>query len=111
MMIYEKMKDISIIKAMSFSDKDVQIIFMTQAIVIGLIGGLTGILLGFLLSYGTSLLPYESDVFVSIDHLPMNFSPVYYLLGLMFTLLTTSLAGYLPSRKASKLDPITILRG
>ena len=111
MMIYEKMKDISILKAMGFSDKDVQIIFMTQAMVIGMIGGLTGILLGFLLSYGTSLLPYESDVFVSTDHLPMNFSPVYYFIGLVFALLTTSLAGYLPSRKASKLDPIAILRG
>lgn len=111
MMIYEKMKDISIIKAMGFSDKDVRIIFMTQAMVIGLIGGLTGILLGFLLSYGTSLLPYESEIFVSTDHLPMNFSPVYYLIGLIFALLTTSLAGYIPSRKASKLDPVTILRG
>lgn len=111
MMIFEKMKDISIIKAMGFSDNDVRIIFMTQALGIGLIGGLTGIFLGFLLSFGTSLLPYESDVFVSTDHLPMNFSPAYYFIGLVFALLTTSLAGYLPSRKASRLDPVTTLRG
>lgn len=111
MMIYEKMKDISIIKAIGFSNKDVRTIFMTQALFIGLIGGITGVLLGFLLSFVTSLLPYESDVFVTTDHLPMNFSQIYYLIGLLFALLTTFFAGYLPSRKASRLDPVTILRG
>ncbi len=111
MMIYEKMKDIAIIKAMGFSDGDVKIVFVSQALVIGIIGGLSGVLLGFLLSYGTSLLPYESDVFVSIDHLPMNFSYIIYFNGFCFAMLTTYLSGYLPAKKASRLDPVTVLRG
>ncbi len=111
MIIYEKMKDISILKAMGFSNNDVRIIFISQSLVIGFLGGISGVFLGFLLSWGTSLLPYESDVFVSMDSLPMNFSPIYYLIGLLFGLLTTFLSGYLPSKKAKRLDPVTILRG
>ena len=111
MMIYEKMKDIAIIKAMGFSNFDIKVIFMSQAIIIGFIGGLGGVLLGFLLSYGTSLLPYKSDIMVSVDHLPMNFSPIFYFAGFFFAILITAFAGYLPSRKASKIDPITILKG
>ena len=45
MLIYEKMNDIAILKAIGFSGKDVQMIFMSQAMIIGLIGGILGLLL------------------------------------------------------------------
>ena len=111
MMIYEKMKDISIIKAMGFSDSDVRAIFMIQSLTIGIAGAIVGLLSGFLLSWAMTFLPFESDFFVSMEHLPMCFDILYYILGLCFGLLTTALAGYLPSRKAARLDPINILRG
>jgi lipoprotein-releasing system permease protein len=41
----------------------------------------------------------------------MSFSPLYYAIGLVFGLLTTATAGYLPSRKAGKIDPVEIIRG
>ncbi|PXV61115.1 lipoprotein-releasing system permease protein [Dysgonomonas alginatilytica] len=111
MMIYEKMKDIAIIKALGFSDNDVRMIFMIQALTIGFIGAILGLLIGLILSWLATFIPFESEYFLSLDHLPMCFNILYYILGLLFGLLTTSLAGYLPSRKASRLDPITILRG
>ncbi len=111
MMIYEKMKDISIIKAMGFNDKDVRMIFMIQALIIGIIGSVVGLLLGYLFSWAMTFVPFESDFFVSMEHLPMCYDVLYYILGLCFGLLTTATAGYLPSRKAARLDPITILRG
>lgn len=110
MIIYEKIKDIAIIKAMGFSDKDVQTIFITQALLIGIIGGIFGLILGFLLSFGTSLIPYNSDVFVSVDHIPMNFNALFYFGAFVFALMTTFFAGYIPAKKASRLDPVSILR-
>lgn len=110
MMIYEKMKDIAILKAIGFSDTDVRWIFLTQAIVIGAIGALAGLLFGFLLSYATSKVPYEDAMF-SMDHLPVSFEAVYYATGFTFGIITTVLAGYIPSRHAANVDPITILRG
>jgi lipoprotein-releasing system permease protein len=111
MMIYEKMKDIAILKAMGFSDTDVRWIFLTQALIIGLIGALTGLLFGFILSYAVSRVPYQSDVMITLDHLPVSFDPMYYIAGFSFGILTTIFSGLIPSRKAAGVDPISILRG
>jgi lipoprotein-releasing system permease protein len=111
MTIYNKMKDIAILKATGFSGGDVLSVFLIQAITIGTIGGLIGLLIGFLMAFGISKVPYDGGDFLAIDHLPINFKPVTYITGLVFGMLTTALAGYLPSRKASGIDPVQILRG
>lgn len=111
MMIYEKMKEIAILKATGFSDSDVRGIFLTQALVIGAAGAVMGLMFGFLISYAVSKVPFNSDVMITLDHLPVSFKPVYYITGFTFGILTTALSGYLPSRKAAKMDPISILRG
>src|SRR5690606_2183808 len=46
MLIYEKMNDIAILKATGFSGTDVQMIFMSQAIIIGVAGGVLGLIIG-----------------------------------------------------------------
>ncbi|WMJ73700.1 ABC transporter permease [Cytophagaceae bacterium ABcell3] len=111
MMIYEKMKDIAILKAMGFSDSDIRWVFMTQALVIGAAGAIVGLLFGFLAAYGLSQVPFESDVMVTIDHMPVNFDIIFYITGFTFGIVTTTLSGFIPSRKAANVDPISILRG
>jgi lipoprotein-releasing system permease protein len=111
MMIYEKMKDIAILKAMGFADSDIRWVFMIQALVIGVIGALLGLLFGFLAAYGLSQVPFESDVMITLDHLPVSFDIAFYVMGFVFGILTTALSGFIPSRKAANVDPIAILRG
>jgi lipoprotein-releasing system permease protein len=111
MTIHNKMKDIAILKAMGFSGRDVKYIFMIQSLVIGFFGSLAGLMIGFGLSYLISQAPFDGGDFISLDHLPVNFNPKYYIGGIVFGVLTTALAGYMPSRKAAKMDPIEILRG
>ena len=41
----------------------------------------------------------------------IDYNPVYYLIGSSFAILTTYIAGWLPARKASKVDPVVIIRG
>lgn len=111
MTIYNKMKDIAILKAMGFSGRDVKRIFMIQSLVIGFVGSIAGLVIGYLLSFAISKAPFDGGDFISLDHFPVNFDPKYYIIGVIFGVATTALAGYMPSRKASRLDPIEILRG
>jgi len=111
MLIYEKMNDIAILKATGFSGQDVQAIFMSQAIIIGLMGGVLGLLLGFTGSYLISIAPFETEALPTIKTFPVNFSISFYLIGTIFALFSTFMAGVFPSRRAAKIDPVEIIRG
>lgn len=111
MNIYNKMKDIAILKATGFAGKDVKQVFLIQSVVIGLIGSIMGLLIGFGLAYLISLAPFDGGDMVSLDHMPVAFKTQFYVTGVVFGILTTFFAGYFPSRRAAKMDPIEILRG
>jgi lipoprotein-releasing system permease protein len=111
MTIMNKMKDIAILKAMGFSGKDVRLIFMIQSLVIGFMGSVAGLCIGYVLSYLIAQAPFDGGDMVSLDHFPVNFDAKYYITGIVFGVLTTALAGYMPSRKAAYVDPIEIIRG
>ncbi|MBI1223252.1 MAG: FtsX-like permease family protein [Bacteroidetes bacterium] len=111
MTVYDKMKDIAIMKATGFESKDIIGVFISQAAFIGLMGAVVGLCIGYILSYLVSRVPFDGGEFLSVDHFPVNFDPKFYVFGIVFGVVTTILAGYFPSRKASKVDPVEILRG
>ncbi|MDR0802213.1 FtsX-like permease family protein [Fluviicola sp.] len=111
MMIYEKMDTIAILKATGFSGKDVKRVFIMIALTIGIFGGLFGLFFGFLISSGIDQIPFKTDALPTIKTYPINYDPRYYLIGGIFSVITTYYAGYFPSRKASKVDPVVIIRG
>lgn len=111
MTIYSKMKDIAILKATGFAAKDVTGIFLTQSLIIGLIGSLMGLVVGFIFSLLLAQVPFDGGELLALDSLPINFDTKYYIIGIVFGVLTTAVAGWMPSRKAGKIDPIEIIRG
>ncbi|MEJ1222462.1 ABC transporter permease [Sediminicola sp. 1XM1-17] len=111
MLIYEKMKDIAILKATGFSGRDVKLIFMSQAMIIGTIGGISGLIVGYILSTIIDKVPFETEALPTITTYPVNFNGWYYVIGIAFALLSTFIAGYLPANKAKSIDPVQIIRG
>jgi lipoprotein-releasing system permease protein len=111
MMIYEKMESIAILKATGFAGKDVRKIFLTIAISIGFVGGLAGLLLGFALSSIIDQISFVTASLPTVKTYPIRYDPLFYLIGIVFSLITTYFAGWFPSRKASKVDPVIIIRG
>ena len=108
MTINEKIKEIAILKATGFSGNDIMTIFLTQAASIGLLGAMVGVLLG----YGMSLLINQVPFTIAgLKTLPIYFQAKDFILAVVFGVLTTLIAGYLPSRKAAKVDPVAIIRG
>ncbi|MES2560112.1 MAG: FtsX-like permease family protein [Bacteroidota bacterium] len=111
MMIYEKMDSIAILKATGFAGKDVKSIFLSIAMTIGFAGGMLGLLFGFLLSFAIDYIPFNTSALPTIKTYPINYNPKFYMIGGVFSLITTYLAGLFPARKASKIDPVIIIRG
>lgn len=111
MMIYEKMDSIAILKATGFSGKDVNTIFILIASTIGIVGGLFGLAFGLGLSYIIDHIPFNTASLPAIKTYPINYNPKIYLIGLSFSIVTTYFAGYFPARRASKIDPVIIIRG
>ena len=108
MTVNEKIKEIAILKAMGFNGKDVIEIFLTQSVAIGLIGGFVGLFLGNGIVQILDIVPFK---IASINTLPVVYNVKDYILAFVFGVVITLIAGYLPSRKASKVDPVEILRG
>jgi lipoprotein-releasing system permease protein len=111
MMIYEKMDSIAILKAVGFSGNDVNKIFISIALSIGIFGGLMGLLFGFGLSALIDQIPFNTESLPTITTYPINYNPRFYFIGGTFALITTYFAGFFPSRKASGIDPVIIIRG
>jgi lipoprotein-releasing system permease protein len=111
MMIYEKMDTIAILKAIGFSGADVKTIFIAISLSIGLSGALLGALLGLLFSVIIDNIPFNSAAVPTIDTYPVDYGIQYYAIAVIFAIATTYFAGWFPSRKASAVDPVEIIRG
>lgn len=111
MMIYEKMNDIAILKATGFSGNDVKRIFISQAVIIGIVGGILGLILGYLVSRLIDNIPFETEAIPNITTYPVVYNYVHYIIAMLFAMISTFIAGYLPAQKAKNIDPVEIIRG
>jgi lipoprotein-releasing system permease protein len=111
MLIYEKMNDIAILKATGFSGNDVKYIFISQAIIIGLVGGILGLIIGYGVTVIIDHTPFDTQALPTLKTFPVVYDPKYYIIGILFAMIATFFAGYLPSRRAEKMDPVDIIRG
>lgn len=106
MTISQKINDIAILKAIGFKGKDVVRIFVTQAITIGIIGLIGGIIAAIL------LISFLKKVYVGgdIGYFPIDFELIKFIQGVAIGLVITFFAGYIPAKKAANVDPVEILR-
>ena len=104
--VIERTKEIGVMRSIGARKKDVARIFSAEAITIGLISGVIGVIISYILDLPLSLIVSQllGSKFVAI--LPIQ----YAILLVVISVLLTFIAGILPSRKASKKDPVTALR-
>lgn len=111
MMIYEKMDTIAILKATGFSGNDVKLVFIYIALTIGIVGGISGLIVGLGFSFIIDNLPFVTAALPTITTFPVDYNPKYYIIASVFAVITTYFAGYFPAKKASSVDPVVIIRG
>ena len=98
--VTERTREIGIRLAIGALAREVRLQFLTEAVVLCCFGGVVGIVLGFLFSFGASIL---------ID-IPFVFSPFINVMSFVISALIGVIFGYFPARRAAALDPIEALR-
>ncbi|MBS1661118.1 MAG: ABC transporter permease [Bacteroidetes bacterium] len=103
MLVWEKQKDIHVLKALGASDGLVQKIFLSEGLLLGLLGGGSGMLLALilcLLQRKYKLIPLQGDSFL-IDYYPVKLVASDFALVLTTILVVALLASWIPARKAA----------
>ncbi|QCI68817.1 ABC transporter permease [Phreatobacter stygius] len=109
---HEKARDIAIMKSLGFAEADMRRLFLLEGVAIGAAGSLVGWLIGFSLIYALSLVRFEvATTGQEMTRLPIAWSFTHYLLALGFALMSAAVAGYLPARRAARVNPVDIIRG
>lgn len=106
MTVTQKINDIAILKAIGFKGKDVIRIFVTQAVSIGFMGVIGGVIMA------TIIIKMLQHVYIGgdIGYFPIRYELIKYLQGIGIGMFITFWAGYIPARKAASVDPVSIFR-
>jgi len=111
MSILERQREIGIMKAIGGSEKEIRMIFFVEVGLIGLVGALFGLVLGWLVTrvanvvMNTKILPEDME--------PVNlfYFPVWLVLGaIAFSIIISLVAGLYPAARAARIDPVRALR-
>jgi putative ABC transport system permease protein len=111
MAILERRREIGVLKALGASDSDVQQLFFVEAGVIGLLGGILGVVFGWLLGRAIT---FGMNVYLKRQNLnPIELSSVPWWLvvsALVVAVLVSLAAGLYPASRAARLKPVDALR-
>lgn len=110
MSIYERQKEIGVMKVIGASVSDIQTMFLIESGFIGFFGGILGLLISLLVgNIINKVFAGLGDGMIGINKIIII--PVWLaLVGVGFSALVGILAGYLPARRATKLSAIDALR-
>ena len=104
--VLERTKEIGILRAIGASKKDISRVFNAETVIVGFTAGLIGIGTTLLLIIPINIVIEHLTDIADLAFLPMNAGVI--LIGISVVL--TMIAGLIPSRVASKKDPVEALR-
>jgi putative ABC transport system permease protein len=111
MAILERRREIGVLKALGAADSDVQSLFFVEAGVMGFLGGILGITLGWLLSRAIT---FGTNVYLKRQSLnPIELTSVPWwlvIVAIVFAVLVSLAAGLYPASRAARLNPVDALR-
>ncbi len=105
--VIERTKEIGIMKAIGSRRRTIAIIFVSEAAILGLLGGVLGILVGATLALASVS---AANAALNTDLFRVSFEPIFIVGTLLFALLIGILAGAIPALQAARLHPVEALR-
>ena len=104
--VRERTKEIGIMKAIGATNAAILSIFLIEAGIIGILGGVGGILFGTILAKGIDYYAQTNPSF----YFTTTIAPWMIIFALAFSFIIGCLAGFFPARQAAKLKPVDALR-
>ena len=104
--VLERTKEIGILRAIGASKKDVSRVFNAETLIVGAAAGIFGILTTILLNIPINLIIENLADVKNLSNLP----PIGGIVLIIISIILTMIAGLIPSRLASKKDPVEALR-
>lgn len=114
--VSQKKREIAILKTIGYPENYLVILFAIQGAIPGFIGGILGLLLGYLSSLGVEQIPIAQSEGVgkmafAITHFLVSYNYRVYILSFVISFTVSTIAAIVPAMKASRLSPISIIRG
>jgi lipoprotein-releasing system permease protein len=110
MTVSQKRKEIAILRSIGFEPHDIVELFLFQGTVLGVIGGVVGVALGYFITVMLSHVEVATGRAFGSGHMMISFAPRIYVLGFAIAFFSSALSSYLPARGAGKLHPMEIMR-
>ena len=109
--LLERTVEIGIMKSIGASDLSISAMFITEATVMGFLGGIGGVLMGFLGGQIFNMLINFVATHLGGESLKLFYSPSWFLFMIIgFGTIVGSMTGVIPARRASNIDPLDALR-
>ncbi len=116
MSIYERTREIGVMKVIGASVRDIQKLFLTEAGFIGLLGGIFGVIFSLLTSLlinvaGNAALRSSMGNAANYEKISISIIPIWLVIAaLLFSMAVGLIAGYFPARRAMKLSALDAIR-
>jgi len=109
--LLERTKEIGIMRAIGVGTRDIAKLFLMESVIMGGLGGLGGVIIGFLCGQIFNLVINILAKNFGGQSLNLFYSPAWFVLFILsFSILTGFITGLYPARRAAKLNPLDALR-
>lgn len=109
--LLERIKEVALMKILGMKKEDINRMFMTEAVIFGIFGGMAGIIIGIIFGIIANAILNHFAIRAGGDPVTIfYFSPLFLAGMLIFSTLVGFFTGFYPARRAAKVDALDVLR-
>ena len=109
--VFEKTRDIAILKSLGFTEGDIQRLFLVQGIIAGILGAIVGCAIGAVMIEALAQVRFGVETPAGQDRFILARDWRVYAAASAFAIFAAGIAAVIPARRASRLDPVQVVRG
>jgi len=109
--LLERTEEIGIMKSIGASDTSVSMMFIMESTIMGFLGGVCGVIIGLIMGATTNFLINLIASRLGGQSVSLFYSPIWFIMMIIiFAAIVGFITGFVPARRASRIDPLDALR-